>query len=299
MAAFAGGISIPGWSRIYAGKVRDMYIPIDQQWHAGVETMLVVASDRISVRDRVVPTIIPDKGELLTTLALWWFERLEDIVHTHVTNARVPAEVAGRAMIVRRLRMYPIERTVAGYMTDSLFSDYTANGSVNGIDLPAGLREGDRLPSPIFLPARKGAVGADDVDITFDDFAYVVGVDVARHIRATAIDIYNRGHEYCERAGIVLAACKLEFGRSTDAGDDVIVLGDEALTPDSSTMWLAADYEPGRSQTSMGKQFVRRWLMNSGWDRDAGTPPPPLPQHLVDATRERYRTVVDLLTSSD
>ncbi|QJC21236.1 phosphoribosylaminoimidazolesuccinocarboxamide synthase [Arcanobacterium buesumense] len=299
MVAFAGGVSIPGWSRIYAGKVRDMYIPIDQQWHAGTETMLVVASDRISIRDRVVPTIIPDKGEMLTKLTLWWFDQLKDIVATHVTPAQVPAEVAGRAMIVRRLRMYPVECAVAGYLTDTMLAEYHTNGTVNGIRLPAGLQEGDQLPRPLFLPARKGAVEADDVDITFEEFAYIVGLDVARTIRSISLDTYERGHEICAQAGIILASCKLEFGSSADAGDDSVVLADEVLTPDSATLWLTDDYAPGRAQTAMGKQFVRRWLLNTGWDRDSGNPPPPLPQHLVNATQERYRTVVRMLTGTD
>ncbi|WP_216380268.1 phosphoribosylaminoimidazolesuccinocarboxamide synthase [Arcanobacterium phocae] len=298
MKPVAGSTSIPGWSRIYAGKVHDMYIPVDQQWHDGNETMLVVASDRISVQDRVVPTTIPGKGELLTKLAMWWFERLNDIVHNHLTGSQVPAEVAGRAMIVRRLRMYPVECTVAGYMTDTMLDEYQKTGTVNGIELPAGLREGDRLPSPIFLPARKGAVEADDVDITFDEFSYIVGVDPARLIRRISLAIYERGHDVYMEAGIVLATCKLEFGSSADAGDDEIILADEVLTPDSATLWLKDDYVPGRSQTAMGKQFVRRWLASTGWDRNAGTPPPPLPHHLVTATLERYQTVVKMLTET-
>ncbi|QRV02379.1 phosphoribosylaminoimidazolesuccinocarboxamide synthase [Arcanobacterium phocisimile] len=295
MVAFAGGISIPGWSRVYAGKVRDMYVPIDNQWHDGNDTMLVVASDRLSVQDRVVPSTIPGKGELLTQLTLHWFDELNGIVPNHLASVSVPEEVAGRAMIVRRLRMYPVECSVAGYMTDVMLADYRATGKVCGVELPAGLREGDQLPSPIFLPARKGSVESNDIDITFDEFAYIVGLDVARSIRSIAIRIYNEGHRKCAQAGIILAQCKVEFGSSADPGDVEIVLADEVLTPDSATMWLAQDYEPGKAQVAMGKQFIRHWLTRCGWDRDSGTPPPPLPPHLVATVKKRYETVFAML----
>ncbi|USR79582.1 phosphoribosylaminoimidazolesuccinocarboxamide synthase [Arcanobacterium pinnipediorum] len=296
MSGFAGGISIPGWSRIYAGKVRDMYIPIDQQWHDGHDTMLIVASDRISVQDRVIPSIIPGKGQLQTALTMWWFNQLDDIVPNHLSTMKVPDEVRGRAMIVQRLRMYPVECSVVGYMTAALYDEYQRTGSINGVELPQGLREGDKLPSPLFLPARKGAVQANDIDISFEDFAYIVGLELARAMRSISIDIYLRGHEMCARSGIVLADCKLEFGSSADAGDEEIVLADEVLTPDSATMWLAQDYAPGKPQIVMGKQFIGHWLRKCGWDRDAGTPPPPLPRHLVTTVKKRYETVYSMLT---
>ncbi|MFY9262381.1 MAG: phosphoribosylaminoimidazolesuccinocarboxamide synthase [Actinomycetaceae bacterium] len=291
--AYIGRKPIPGWNLIYSGKVHDLYVPASQRWHAGAQTLLIVATDRISIADRVVPSLIPGKGKILTELAEWWFKRLENIVQTHVVSTDVPPEVAGRAFIVRQLQMYPVECTVAGYMTASMMEQYKKTAAVNGISLPGGLREGDKLPFPIFLPARKGAVGQNDEDITFAQMEKIVGPGRARLLRQCAIDIYNYGHKVYYDAGIMLAAAKMEFGAPVDAGDEVVVLADEVLTPDCAVLWLAEDFRRGRKQTQMGKEYMRQWVENSGWDRDQGTPPPTLPQEIINTTYSRYRKVAD------
>lgn len=296
MLGFPGAASIDGWAHVYSGKVRDLYVPTDQTWHSGPESLLVVASDRISIRDRVVPTPIPGKGELLTGLTVQWFDQLAPVIPNHLISTDVPEAVAGRAMIVRKLEMYPLECMVAGYLTDSMAAEYAKEGAVNGVKLPAGLSVGDQLPQPIFLPAFKGTRGLNDVDVTFDAVVDLVGSDIARELRARSIEIYKIGHRLSERAGLVLAACKLEFGRPVDSGDETVVLADEVLTPDSSTFWLAGEHGAGRAPVAMGKQFVRQWIESSGWNRERGAPPPALPGEIVDATVERYRTVCEMLS---
>ena len=298
MANFFGRMSIPGWTHIYSGKVRDLYTPADASWHSGPEDLLVVASDRISIFDRVVPTTIPDKGSIVNQLALWWFERLRDVVDVHVMDKPVPDVVQGRALIARHLRMFPIECAVAGYMTDVQLREYEKFGTVGGEQMPKGLREGDKLPEPVFFPSLTGAAGEDDVDISFSKMVQKIGVDEALQLRSAALRLYHRGHEIANDSGLILASCKMEFGVSPDPGETGIVLADEVFTPDCASFWHADSYEPGRRQQSLGKQYVREWIQSdaSGWSRTSGTTPPPLPQEIVQQTQERYLKVFEALT---
>ena len=298
MEASQGRLSIPGWTHIYSGKVRDLYVPSDATSHSGADQMLVVASDRISAYDYVLPSLIPGKGKFLTQLTLWWFEQLEDVVDTHLISTYVPDEVKGRAMITRRLRMFPIECVVRGYITGSAMTEYKETGEICGIQLPDGLVEADRLETPIFTPAAKAEVGEHDENISFEQVAQRVGMREAMELRATSLRIYERAHEFARERGIVLADTKFEFGMSPDAGDGEIILADEVLTPDSSRFWYVNDYEPGKVQPSLDKQFVRDWLTSpeSGWDRKSETPPPPLPDDVVERTRDRYIEAYEIIT---
>jgi phosphoribosylaminoimidazole-succinocarboxamide synthase len=263
---------------IAQGKVRDIY-------DTGDDRLLLVASDRISTYDVVHPTPIPDKGKVLTGLTAFWLDRVEDLCPNHlVSYTDVPEEVRGRAMLVERLDMLPVECVVRGYITGSGWKDYQATGAVCGIELPAGLRESEQLPEPIFTPATKAEIGDHDENVDFDRAAEIVGDrGLLEELRRLSIAIYRRGTEHARERGIVLADTKLEFGRRADG---TIVLGDEVLTPDSSRFWPADGYEPGRSQPSFDKQYVRDWASASGWDK---TPPaPPIPPDVVEGTRARY-----------
>ncbi len=283
---------IPGWRHLYMGKVRDLYAPADSHPHGDV--MLVVASDRISAYDWVLPTEIPGKGAVLTALTLWWLDQLRDIVADHTVEADVPAEVAGRAMICKRLDMFPVECVARGYLTGSGLVEYRATGSVCGVALPEGLVDGSRLPMSIFTPATKAQVGEHDENVSLDAVAARIGREDAEALRDLTLAVYGRGHEIARVKGIVLADTKLEFGRST-AGE--IILADEVLTPDSSRFWPADTWEPGHPQPSFDKQYVRDWLTSpaSGWDRHGDAPPPPLPDDVVDKTRQRYLEAYDRL----
>jgi len=256
--------------------------------------MLVVASDRISAYDWVLPTEIPGKGAVLTALTLWWFDQLRDIVPDHTVEADVPERVAGRAMICERLDMFPVECVARGYLTGSGLVEYRATGSVCGVPLPAGLVDGSRLPEPIFTPATKAEVGEHDENVTLDSVAARIGREDAEALRDLTLAVYDRAHEIARTKGIVLADTKLEFGRSA-AGE--IVLADEVLTPDSSRFWPVDTWEPGHAQPSFDKQYVRDWLTSpvSGWDRNGDTPPPALPDDVVDKTRQRYLEAYDRL----
>jgi phosphoribosylaminoimidazole-succinocarboxamide synthase len=302
-------LTLPGWRHTYSGKVRDLYEP-DLPALGGVhplgDVVLVVASDRISAYDHVLATEIPDKGVVLTQLSLWWFERLADVVPNHVVSTEVSAEpgdglvpdvVAGRAMICRRLDMYPVECIARGYLTGSGLADYRRTGEVSGIALPDGLTDGSRLPEPIFTPSTKAEVGAHDETVTLDEVAATIGADDAAHLRDLTLAVYGRAEELARERGIVLADTKLEFGRT---GDGTVVLGDEVLTPDSSRFWDATTWEPGHAQPSFDKQFVRDWLTSpaSGWDRASGAEPPALPDDVVQATRDRYLDAYERLTGS-
>ncbi|KAE8765177.1 phosphoribosylaminoimidazolesuccinocarboxamide synthase [Georgenia thermotolerans] len=289
---------LEGWTHAHSGKVRDLYVPAGATSGAGGDVVLVVASDRISAFDYVLPTTIPDKGKILTAMSLWWFEQLEDVVPHHVVSLDVPGQVAGRAMICRQLRMYPIECVARGYITGSALSEYRATASVCGVPLPPGLVESDKLPEPIFTPAAKAQMGEHDENITFEDMAERVGDTAARRLRETTLEVYERAADLAARRGMILADTKLEFGASPHPGEPEIVLADEVLTPDSSRFWAAADYEPGRPQLSYDKQFVRDWLLSpdAGWDRRDDTPPPALPDDVVERTRERYVEAYELLT---
>lgn len=276
---------MPAPSRLlYSGKVRELY-------EADADLLLVVASDRVSAYDVVLPTPIPDKGRILTQLSLWWFEQLADLVPHHVVSTDVPSEYAGRAMLCRRLRMVPVECVARGYLTGSGLTDYLTSGAVCGVPLPGGLTEGARLPEPIFTPATKAARGDHDENISYRAVADAVGADLAAELRRITLAVYARGGEVADRAGLILADTKIELGH---AADGRLVLGDEVLTPDSSRFWPAADWRPGRPQVSFDKQYLRDWLAASGWDRRP--PGPELPEEVVAATRSRYVQAYESLT---
>lgn len=281
---------LPGWTHVYSGKVRDLYEP-----EGGGSRVLVVASDRISAYDHVLPTPIPDKGAVLTALSLWWFETLE--VPNHVISTDVPDAVAGRAMICRRLDMYPVECVARGYLAGSGLVEYREGGAVCGVPLPAGLVDGSKLPKPIFTPATKADLGEHDENVTFEKAAASIGEGAATRLRDLTLALYTRAAEIAAERGVILADTKFEFGRIP--GTDEIILGDEVLTPDSSRYWPAESWQPGHAQPSFDKQYVRDWLTDtaaSGWDRNGDAPPPPLPQDVVERTRARYVEAYERLT---
>lgn len=274
---------------LYRGKVRDLYGLPDGR-------LLFVASDRISAFDHVLPTPIPDKGRILTALSLWWFEQLSDLVPNHVVSTDVPAQYAGRAMVCERLEMLPVECVARGYLTGSGWAEYQATGGVGGIPLPAGLLDGSRLPGPVFTPATKAAIGEHDENISYDAMSETIGATDAETLRRLTLSVYARAEETAQARGILLADTKLEFGRSPATGR--VILADEVLTPDSSRFWPADAWAPGRAQPSYDKQFVRDWLSSpaSGWSRDSGEPPPPLPDDVVERTRTKYVEAYERLT---
>lgn len=284
-------LSLPGWQHRYSGKVRDLYVPAD----GSEELILVVASDRISAYDHVLPTPIPDKGAVLTALSLWWFDQLTDLVPHHVVSTDVPEQVAGRAMICRRLDMYPVECVARGYLTGSGLAEYRDGGAVCGVDLPGGLEDGSQLPAPIFTPATKAEVGEHDENVSFEEVAERIGPDDAARLREVTLAVYTRAAGIAAERGVILADTKLEFGRDATGA---LVLGDEVLTPDSSRYWPADVWKPGRAQPSFDKQYVRDWLTSpeSGWDRSGDTPPPPLPEDVVRRTRDRYVQAYERIT---
>jgi phosphoribosylaminoimidazole-succinocarboxamide synthase len=274
------------------GKVRDIYDLGDK--------LLIVATDRLSAFDVVLPTPIPDKGRVLTQLSLFWFNLLKDVVPNHVLSATdFPTpfdshkdDLAGRSMVVRKTQALPIECVVRGYVSGSGWKDYRATGKICGIALPVGLRESDRLPQPIFTPATKAAVGHDE-NISFERAASLVGKEVAERVRAISLEIYRRASTYAEPRGILLADTKFEFGL---VHNDLMWI-DEALTPDSSRFWPAAQYKPGGPQPSFDKQFVRDYLERIQWPK---TPPgPELPPEVVAATRAKYREAYRILAGRE
>jgi phosphoribosylaminoimidazole-succinocarboxamide synthase len=275
-------------THLHSGKVRELY-------EAPGGLLLMVASDRISAFDFVLPTPIPDKGRILTALSLWWFERLADIVPNHVVSTDVPPELAGRAILCTRLEMYPVECVARGYLTGSGLADYLATGTVCGVPLPAGLVDGSRLDAPVFTPATKATVGEHDENVSYEHVVGTVGPDAAAALRDTTLAVYARARDIALERGIVVADTKLELGR--DAGGR-LVLADEVLTPDSSRFWPADSWEPGHAQPSYDKQFVRDWLTSpaSGWDRYSGEAPPPLPDDVVERTRAKYVDAYERLT---
>jgi len=283
---------IPGWRHTYSGKIRDLYEPTEP--HPQGDVVLVVASDRISAYDWVLPTEIPDKGAVLTALSLWWFDQIRDIVPDHTVETPVPEAVAGRAMVCQRLEMFPVECVARGYLTGSGLVEYRDSGEVCGVPLPEGLVDGSRLPQPIFTPATKAVVGDHDENVSFEAVAASIGREDAEALRELTLQIYARAHQIAAARGVILADTKFEFGRDA-AG--AIVIGDEVLTPDSSRFWPADAWEPGHPQPSYDKQFVRDWLTSpdSGWDRESDTPPPELPAEIVTKTRQRYLEAYDRL----
>ncbi|MFE9368897.1 phosphoribosylaminoimidazolesuccinocarboxamide synthase [Streptomyces sp. NPDC006711] len=286
-------LQVPGLTHLHTGKVRDLY-----QNEAG--DLVMVASDRMSAYDWVLPTEIPDKGRVLTRLSLWWFDLIADLVPHHVISSEVPAgapaDWAGRTLVCRSLAMVPVECVARGYLAGSGLVEYRAARTVCGLALPEGLDNGSELPAPIFTPATKAAVGDHDENVSYEEVARQVGAETAAQLRQTTLAVYGRARDVARERGIILADTKFEFGF---AGDE-LVIADEVLTPDSSRFWPAATWQPGRDQPSYDKQYVRDWLTSpaSGWDRASEQPPPPLPQEVVDATRAKYVEAYEQLTGT-
>ena len=274
-----------GLPLIHAGKVREMYALPDGD-------VLMVATDNISAFDHVLPTPIPGKGAVLTQLSLWWFERLRDLVPDHVVSVDVPDAVRGRAVVVEKLDMVPVECVARGYLTGSGWAEYQRSRTVCGVPLPDGLRDGDKLPAPIFTPAIKAELGEHDENVDFATIARLHGDELAVRLRDLTLEVYARAERIAAGRGIILADTKFEFGRRDDG---TLVLADEVLTPDSSRFWDAELWRPGESLPSFDKQYVRDWLAEeSGWDRE--TTPPELPAEVVEATRARYVEAYERLT---
>lgn len=278
----------PGLRHVYSGKVRELY-----QTDDGI--MLLVATDRISAFDYVLETPIPDKGKILTRLSQWWFSRLTDIVPNHLVDAPVPEQFAGRAMACRPLSMLPVECVARGYLTGTGLADYRRDGTVAGVALPSGLTDGSRLPEPIFDPDTKAPQGRHDENLTTAELAALVGADTAAELARITLAVYQRGADLAARRGIIVADTKIELGFDSDG---TLRLGDEVLTPDSSRFWPADSWQPGRSQVSFDKQFVRNWLTSpaSGWDWHSGEPPPALPDEIVEQTRQTYVAAYESIT---
>ncbi len=278
------------------GKVRELYAVDDDH-------LLLVASDRLSAYDVVLPTAVPDKGAVLTGLSVWWFAELADVVPNHLVTARVSempavvqphaAQMRGRALLCRRLEMVPVECVARGYLTGSGLKDYRSTGGICGAPLPPGLVDGSQLPGPVFTPATKAAVGDHDENVSYEQVVAAVGADLAAELRRITLAVYGRGAALAAERGILLADTKLELGHDRDG---VLTLGDEVLTPDSSRFWPADGWAPGRVQPSFDKQYVRDWLDSSGWDRTA--PGPELPDDVVERTRAKYVEAYERLTGS-
>ena len=276
-----------GWRPLKSGKVRDLYVN-------DVGEILLVASDRISAYDWIMPTPIPDKGRLLTELSLFWFEKLRDVVPNHVLSTEVPVEVKGRAIICKPLEIFPVECVARGYLTGSGWQEYQQERQVCGISLPAGLLDGSELPEPIFTPATKAEVGEHDQNISFEVSQKIVGAQIAGELRRLTLALYSTARDYAQSRGIIIADTKFEFGLDSDGQ---ITLADEALTPDSSRFWPVTGWKPGGAQPSYDKQYLRDWLTSIGWDRQS--PPPPLPDEVVAKTRARYCEAYAALTGEE
>ena len=289
-----GHLELPGYAHLYSGKVRDLYAPLGGDGEVREDQLLLVASDRMSAYDFVLDTPIPDKGAVLTQMSLWWFEQLADLVPHHVVSTEVPAEVAGRAVLVERLKMLPVECVARAYLTGGGLGEYRSTGTVSGVALPAGLVDGSRLPEPVFTPSTKAPAGEHDEPIPYEGVVAEIGADLASRVRDLTVRILQRGNEIATERGIILADTKVEFGMR---GDEV-VLADEVLTPDSSRFWPADQWQPGRQQPSYDKQFVRDWLTSpaSGWEKDSGEAPPSLPEDVVEQTRAKYVEAYERLT---
>lgn len=307
----ASPLELAGWRHVYSGKVRDLYVPADTADDATPAHLLVVASDRVSAFDQVLSPGIPDKGVLLTTLSLWWFDQLAGAdggrsVPNHLAadhalqgdeaEPLIPDAVQGRAMLVRSLDMQPIECVVRGYLTGSGWAEYRAEGTVCGIPLPEGLHDGDRLPEPLYTPAWKAPMGEHDENITFERSVEIVGADTAVALRDLSLEIYRRAASAAEARGLILADTKFEFGYDAEG---VLTLADEVLTSDSSRYWDAEAWRtgstPAERMASFDKQIVRNWL-SENWDKQGD--PPALPAEIVERTRDRYATLLGLLTAS-
>jgi phosphoribosylaminoimidazole-succinocarboxamide synthase len=282
----------PGLAHVHSGKVRDLYRTDDGR-------LVMVASDRISAFDYVLASTIPDKGRILTAMTAWWFGQLDGIVANHLLaldDPALPGDWRGRSMVCTALEMVPVEAVARGYLTGSGLLDYQQTGEVCGVALPAGLVDGAELPAPIFTPATKAARGEHDENVSYEAVVAAIGADTAAELRDLTLRIYRFAADVARRRGIILADTKFEFGRDPATGR--LVLGDEVLTPDSSRFWPADDWRPGRPQPSFDKQYVRNWLLSpaSGWDRASGAQPPPLPDDVIAATRQRYVEAYERLT---
>ena len=289
-------VQVPGLIHLHTGKVRDLY-----RNDAG--ELVMVASDRTSAFDWVLPTVIPDKGRILTQLSLWWFDRLADLVPNHVLSTEVPAgapaDWAGRTLVCRNLEMLPVECVARGYLTGSGLVEYDQHRTVCGIALPEGLVNGSELPAPIFTPALKAEVGEHDENVPYEEIARRIGADTAAQLRQTTVAAYGRARDIARDRGIILADTKFEFGLTDgESGSSDLVLADEVLTPDSSRFWPADEWEPGRTQRSFDKQFVRDWLSSpaSGWDPHSEEPPPALPEEIIAQSRAKYIEAYERLT---
>ncbi|QMU73301.1 phosphoribosylaminoimidazolesuccinocarboxamide synthase [Streptacidiphilus sp. P02-A3a] len=291
-------VQVPGLIHLHTGKVRDLY-----RDDAG--RLVMVASDRTSAFDWVLPNGVPDKGRILTQLSLWWFDRLADLVPNHVVSTELPqgapADWEGRTLVCESLEMLPVECVARGYLTGSGLLEYRESRTVCGIALPPGLEDGSELPAPIFTPALKAEVGEHDENVPYEEVARRLGAETATLLRQTTLAVYGRARDIARDRGLILADTKFEFGFEQGAAEGEqprLVLGDEVLTPDSSRFWPADDWEPGRSQVSFDKQFIRDWLGSpaSGWDRHSEQPPPALPREIVERSREKYVEAYERLT---
>ncbi|MGX1848750.1 phosphoribosylaminoimidazolesuccinocarboxamide synthase [Streptomyces sp. NPDC055299] len=284
-------VEVPGLTHLHTGKVRDLY-------RNAAGELVMVASDRTSVYDWVLPTEIPDKGRILTQLSLWWFEQLTDLVPHHVLSTDVPAgapaDWTGRTLVCKSLDMVPVECVARGYLTGSGLAEYRQTRTVCGLALPEGLVDGSELPAPIFTPATKADVGDHDENVSYEEVAHQVGPEVAAELRQTTLAVYGRARDIARERGVILADTKFEFGFDGER----LTLADEVLTPDSSRFWPADLWQPGRAQPSFDKQFVRDWLTSpaAGWDRTGTLPPPALPHEIVESTRAKYAEAYQRLT---
>ncbi|MFG2862632.1 phosphoribosylaminoimidazolesuccinocarboxamide synthase [Streptomyces sioyaensis] len=284
-------VEVPGLTHLHTGKVRDLY-------RNAAGELVMVASDRTSVYDWVLPTEIPDKGRILTQLSLWWFEQLTDLVPNHVLSTDVPAgapaDWEGRTLVCKSLDMVPVECVARGYLTGSGLAEYRQTRTVCGLALPEGLVDGSELPAPIFTPATKAAVGDHDENVSYEEVAQQVGAEVAAELRHTTLAVYGRARDVARERGVILADTKFEFGFDGER----LTLADEVLTPDSSRFWPADLWQPGRAQPSFDKQFVRDWLTSpaADWDRTGELPPPALPPEIVESTRAKYAEAYQRLT---
>jgi phosphoribosylaminoimidazole-succinocarboxamide synthase len=287
--------NLPDVPLLHRGKVRDIYDLGDN--------LLIVATDRISAFDVVLPTPIPDKGKILTKLTLFWLNFLKDIVENHLITANIDEYpevlkkhrevLEGRSMIVKKAKVFPVECIVRGYITGSAMKEYLKTGMVCGIPLPPGLKEADKLPEPIFTPSTKAELGSHDVNITFEEMIKIVGEETAEVLKELSLKLYKTASSYAEERGIIIADTKFEFGLH----DGKVILVDEVLTPDSSRFWPKESYEPGKPQASFDKQYIRDWLKNTGWKE--GTPPPEIPPEVVEKTREKYLLALKVLTGEE
>ena len=284
--------TIAGWKHVYSGKVRDLYESEDASLS---DVILIVASDRISAFDNILDPAIPGKGENLTAVTNFWFEKL-DVANHLATGIEVPKEVLGRATVAKKLSMYPIECVVRGYISGSGYKEYLATGAICGVKLASGLQDGDKLPTPIFTPAFKAELGSHDENITFQRVIEIVGEDAANKLRELSLSVFESASVIANKAGLILADTKFEFGSDPATGE--MVLGDEVLTPDSSRYWDKAAYEAGNRGASFDKQIVRNWLLEN-WDPESGSKPPVLSSEVVARTSSRYAELREKLVASN